>query len=186
MTRNDNGELAKDENGEVAKNDTNGDGKVADGDSVTVDKGLLNNKKTNTVEASNGKTYTFDQFNIAGDNQAQNLFEFVSDNSNVEWSLTGIGNEEGDSGRSILGTSHIENSEVTPGYLFAYGYSIRFSDHSHPYSNNASRADRRLANKINSKFPGARMRIYHKGKYLSYNKNETIKPLQIKKRPIQF
>jgi RHS repeat-associated protein len=184
VTRGEDGELVKDDNGEVVRNDTNGDGAVADGDSVTVEKGILNNKKTNTVEASNGKEYTFDQFNITGDSQAQNLFEFVGANSNVEWSLTGVGSKNGSQGSNILTTSHIENSEIGGGYLFAYGYSIRFSNHSHPYSNTASRADRSFAKSINEKFPNARTRILHKGSYTLYDEKGSIKPIQIKPMPI--
>ncbi|QLE02021.1 hypothetical protein HX109_10815 [Galbibacter sp. BG1] len=184
VTRGEDGELVKDDNGEVVRNDTNGDGEVADGDSVTVNKGILNKKKTNTVEASNGKEYTFDQFNITGDSQAQSLFEFVGANSNVEWSLTGVGSKNGAQGSNILTTSHIENSEIGGGYLFAYGYSIRFSNHSHPYSNNASRADRNFAKTVNAKFPNARTRILHKGSYTLYDEKGSIKPIQIKPAPI--
>lgn len=184
VTRSEDGELVKDESGEVIKNDTNGDGEVGEGDSVTVDKGILNNKKTNTVEARNGKEYTFDQFNITGDSQAQSLFEFVGANSNVEWSLTGVGSKNGAQGSNILTTSHIENSDIGGGYLFAYGYSIRFSNHSYPYSNNASRADRNFAKTVNAKFPNARTRILHKGSYILYDERGSIKPIQIESAPI--
>jgi len=185
VTRGEDGELVKDKNGEVVRNDTNGDGEVADEDSVTVEKGILNNKKTNSVKGSDGKEYTFDQFNITGDSQAQNLFKFVSANSNVEWSLTGVGNNNGSQGSNILTTSHIENSEIGGGYLLAYGYNIRYSNHSHPYSNNASRADRGFAKLLNAKYPNARTRILHNGSYTLYDEKGSIKPiLQVKFAPI--
>src|SRR5690606_18259714 len=76
--------------------------------SIEVDKGILSSKKTNTVTASNGKDYTFDQYKIKGDDKAKGLFEFVADNTEVEWSLTGVGAKSGTDGQNILTTSHIK------------------------------------------------------------------------------
>lgn len=166
------------------KVDTNTDGAVSSNDGVIVDKGVLNNKKTNTVTASNGKEYTFDQYNVTGDGKATNLFEFVSDNSNVEWSITGVGLNNGENGNNILTTSHIENSEIGGGYLFAKGFSIRYSNHSHPYSNNASLADRNFTKSLNEKFTNARTKIYHKGSYTIYNQGGSITPISLKPIPI--
>ncbi len=171
-------------NNDGDKVDTNSDGNVDKDDSVTVDKGVLNKKKVNTVTASNGKDYTFDQFNVKGDDKARNLFEFVSSNTNVEWTNTGIGAKNGENGSNIITTSHIENSEIGGGYLAAYGYSIRFSNHSHPYSDNASRADRGFTTSLTSKFPKASTRIFHKGKYFLYNSKGTVRPLRVKAAPI--
>ena len=164
--------------------DTNNDGTVDDDDSVVVEKGVLDNKKTNTVKARNGKEYTFDQYQLTGDDKAKELFEFASNNSNVEWSVTGVGSNEGENGSNIVTTSHIENSEVGGGYLLAMGYTIRFSDHSHPYSSNASAADRSLNSSLTSKFPNATTRIFYKNNYIRFDSKGSIKPLNLPTLPV--
>jgi RHS repeat-associated protein len=139
--------------------------------SIDVDKGVLNSKKINTVTASNNKEYTFDQFNIKGDDKGKALFEFVADNTEVEWSLTGVGAKNGTVGQNILTTSHIKDSEIGAGYLKAYGYTIRKHSHSHPYNNFPSTADRNFAESLNLKFPKATLDIYFKKGYYQYNKD---------------
>ncbi|MGK0639379.1 JAB-like toxin 1 domain-containing protein [Schleiferia thermophila] len=142
--------------------------------SIEVDKGILSSKKTNTVTVSNGKDYTFDQYKIKGDDKAKGLFEFVADNTEVEWSLTGVGAKSGTDGQNILTTSHIKDSEIGGGYLKAYGYTIRKHSHSHPYNTFPSTADKEFAESLNLKFPKATLDIYHKGEYFQYDKNGLI------------
>lgn len=142
--------------------------------SIEVDKGILSSKKTNTVTASNGKDYTFDQYKIKGDDKAKGLFEFVADNTEVEWSLTGVGAKSGTDGQNILTTSHIKDSEIGGGYLKAYGYTIRKHSHSHPNNKFPSTADKKFAESLNLKFPKATLDIYHKGEYFQYDKNGLI------------
>ncbi|MFV0291232.1 MAG: JAB-like toxin 1 domain-containing protein [Mangrovibacterium sp.] len=142
--------------------------------SIQVDKGVLSNSRTNTVIASNKKEYTFDQYEITGDEKAKKLFEFISDNSDVEWSLTGVGATSGEKGKSILTTSHIKDSEIGGGYLKAYGYTIRKHSHSHPYGERPSPADKKFAESLNLKFPKATLDIYHKEEYFRYDKNGLI------------
>ena len=139
--------------------------------SIEVEKGTLNNSRTNTVTASNGKDYTFYQYDVTGDGSAKALFEFVADNTEVEWSLTGIGAKSGDKGKSILTTSHIKDTEIGGGYLKAYGYTIRKHSHSHPYNIFPSTADKNFAKSLNLKFPKATLDIYHKGEYFQYDKS---------------
>jgi hypothetical protein len=143
----------------------------AESKSIQVDKGVLSNSRTNTVTASNKKEYTFDQYDVTGDEKAKGLFEFVSDNSNVEWSLTGIGAKSGEKGKNMLSTSHIKDSEIGGGYLKAYGYTIRKHSHSHPYNKFPSTADKNFAKSLNLKFPKATLNLYHKGKYFDYDKS---------------
>jgi RHS repeat-associated protein len=142
--------------------------------STEVDKGILSSKKTNTVTASNRKDYTFDQYKIIGDDKAKGLFEFVADNTEVEWSLTGVGAQSGTEGQNILTTSHIKDSEIGGGYLKAYGYTIREHSHSHPNHQFPSIADKKFAESLNLKFPKATLDIYHKGEYFQYDKNGLI------------
>jgi RHS repeat-associated protein len=142
--------------------------------SIEVDKGILSSKKTNTVTARNGKDYTFDQYKIKGDDKAKGLFEFVADNTEVEWSLTGVGAKSGTDGQNILTTSHIKDSEIGGGYLKAYGYTIRKHSHSHPYNKFPSTADKNFAESLNLKFPKATLDIYQNGEYFQYDKNGLI------------
>jgi hypothetical protein len=142
--------------------------------SIEVDKGILSSKKTNTVNASNGNDYTFDQYKIKRDDKAKGLFEFVADNTEVEWSLTGVGAKSGTDGQNILTTSHIKDAEIGGGYLKAYGYTIRKHSHSHPYNKFPSAADKKFAESLNLKFPKATLDIYHKGEYFQYAKNGLI------------
>jgi JAB-like toxin 1 len=158
--------------------DTNGDEEVNEDDSVAVDKGVLDSKETKTVTASDGKDYTFDMFKVTGDDKAKNLFEFVSDNTKVEWSWTGTGAKNGSQGQNFLTTSHEKSSEIGGGYLLAYRYTIRFSNHSHPYGNNAGLYDKSFARSVNTYFPKARTFIYHKKNYFRYNQNGTTKPVR--------
>ena len=81
---------------------------------------------------------TYDVYKIRGDGQATQMFEFLSQNTSVEWSQakTGIA---GDKGLDFVTTSHIDNKEpgmtkLLEGQLF-YGYTIRELNHSHPRSN---------------------------------------------------
>lgn len=142
--------------------------------SIKVDKGVLSSSRTNTVMGSNDKEYTFDQYDVTGDDKAKGLFEFVANNTNVEWSLTGVGAKSGAKGKSILTTSHIKDSEIGSGYLLGYGYTIRSSVHSHPYHPYPSLADKNFAKLLNLKFPKATLDIYHKGEYFQFNKNGLI------------
>ncbi len=149
------------------------DGNETD-NSLEFDKGILSSKKTNTVTASNKKDYTLDLYKIKGDDKAKGLFEFVADNTEIEWSLTGIGAKSGTDGQNILTTSHIKAQEVGGGYLMAYGYTIRKHSHSHPYNEFTSTADKKFAESLNLKFPKATLDIYHKGEYFQYDKNGLI------------
>ncbi|WP_282160880.1 DUF6443 domain-containing protein [Ulvibacterium marinum] len=163
--------------------DTNNDDVVSGEDSVEVDKGVLDSKTSISVKTNIGEQ-TIDQYEVTGDAKAEELFEFVADNSNVEWSVTGIGSAEGSEGQNMVTTSHQEAGEAGGPYLEATGYTIRYSNHSHPYNNNASTGDRNFARRINSKFPDARTKIYHKGSYTTFNQNGSIRPIPTITAPI--
>jgi hypothetical protein len=149
-------------------------GNILEDKSFTADKGIFNNSRTNTVEGSNGKSYTLDQYDVQDDDKSKGLFEFVSNNTEVEWSLTGIGNKEGEKGKSILTTSHKKSSEIGGGYLLAYGYTIRSHKHSHPFHKTPSTADKGFAKSVNKKFPKAKLEIFHIGKYFEYDQSGSI------------
>ena len=108
----------------------------------TNDENHLNNKiifPHNTVTAVRNPSYiSIDQstgieintgstmFEIAGDDNAKQLFEFLSSNETgtlVEWVHAKIGTEK--SGRNIVGTNHLKASTSIGGYLKFYNYHIR-------------------------------------------------------------
>ena len=89
---------------------------------------------------SNYKGYNYDVYAVRGDENAQKLFEFMSQHisgspSKVEVGLTQTG-IEGDKGLNFITNSHLKGSEAGLSGLFyhklAYGYTIRKVTHSHP------------------------------------------------------
>ena len=78
---------------------------------------------------------TYDVYKIRGDEQGTQLFEFLSQNTSVEWSqaMTGIA---GDKGLDFVTTSHMNKHELGMTYLLNgqlfNGYTIRELSHSHP------------------------------------------------------
>ncbi|MCC8118732.1 MAG: hypothetical protein LIP09_08310 [Bacteroidales bacterium] len=93
----------------------------------------------NVVEYSsqNIKGTSFDLYKIKGEENAEKIFEFVTENNKVEWSLMKTG-EKGKNGKNFLTTSHNESSEAGIPTLFFYqlrfGYHLREFWHSHPYN----------------------------------------------------
>ena len=77
---------------------------------------------------------------LRGDEQATELFEFMAQNTGVEWMLSSTG-IEGSKGLNFLTTSHNEETELGNSHLFSNrlynGYTIRSFIHSHP-KNSAS------------------------------------------------
>lgn len=156
--------------------DTNNDNVVTGEDSVELDKGVLDNKSSIPVLTNRGPQ-TVEQYTVTGDDKAQEFFEFVADNSNVEWSVTGVGRTEGTEGQNMVTTSRQEAGEAGGPYIEHSSYTIRYSNHSHPYGSNASGGDRNFAARINSRFSDARTKIYHKGQYTTYNQSGSVKPI---------
>ena len=86
----------------------------------------------------------------------------------------------------MVTTSHKKYAENGGPYAEATGYTIRYSNHSHPGNNNASVADRNFAGRVNAKFPDARTKVYNNAtrNYTTYNKNSSIKPIPTITAPI--
>ena len=135
---------------------------------IIVDKNVLSKKKTNSAEGVNGKKYSFDMYSVNDDITSKDLFEFLANNTKVEWSQTFIGFNN--SGKSIISTSHIRNAEAGQGYLLSNGWTIRGHNHSHPFSMKASKSDLNWANSVQTKFPNVKLQIYFKGEYFEYDK----------------
>lgn len=97
--------------------------------SIEVEEGILNNEKK--AISSSGKEYSY--FSVKGDKQATELFEFVANNSKVEW-----GHVKYEKESNYLSTSNKGNFEVGANHL-AKGLGekrklIREVNHSHPNS----------------------------------------------------
>ncbi len=122
--------------------------------SIKFEHGTIISQKS--YEYKDGKTY--DVWKVRGDENATQMFEFMSDNitgsdSKVEIGLaqTGIA---GDNGLNFITTGHARGSEPGLTYLFKdqlqNGYTIRTITHSHPESNYASKGDKKFVEWIKS------------------------------------
>jgi len=140
--------------------------------SVTVDKGVISSKKTNSGIGTDGKKYTFDLYTVKGDDKAKEMFEFMATNTKVEWSQTLIGAKKDQ--KSILSTSHEKYTEAGQGYVLATGYTIRGHNHNHSDNNTPSPSDVNWAKAVNAKFPEAKFQILFKGNYFEYDKQGLI------------
>lgn len=101
--------------------------------------------------------------------------------------LVGWIHKEGEKGMNKLTTSGKERAEAGAPKILNSGNTIRYSNHGHHYSTNASLGDKNFATKVHSKFPNASLRIFHKGNYIRYNSNGSLKPVGtfLEMRPAQ-
>lgn len=136
---------------------------------IIVDKNILSKIKTNSAEGVNGKKYFFDMYSVNDDITSKDLFEFLANNTKVEWSQTFIGINT--SGKSIISTSHIRNAEAGQGYLLSNGWTIRGHNHSHPFHIIPSPSDKKWAGSVQTKFSKVKLQIYFNGEYFEYDKD---------------
>ncbi len=87
---------------------------------------------SSTQKTKSGVPY--DVYKVRGDNNSKRLFEFMADNTKVEWSQMKLGKKG--SGPSFITTSHSADSEAGSPDLFyrqiRYGYTYREDNHNHP------------------------------------------------------
>ena len=102
---------------------------------ISFEYGTIESLKSFSFSPDGKTTDTYDVYQVRGDNNGSQLFEFMAQNTSVEWSQakTGI---EGDNGLNFLTTSHMEKSEHGMTQLYngqlRNGYSIRELIHNHP------------------------------------------------------
>jgi len=159
-------------------------GKIDMSKTVEVDKGILDKSHTSqsaTYEPSNlfpeGGTITRDNYKMKNDSKSSALFEFLAENTEVEWVLTRFGSSTGENGLNMLTTTH-KNGYVSPltGWLMEQNYLIRGEDHNHPGGNpTPSGADKNNAYSLLLKYPKTVFRIYTAEdkkytRYANYNK----------------
>ena len=133
---------------------------------------------------------TFDWYNVRGDNNGKQLFEFFANNTTVEWSQLLLG-QKGDNGLNIVSTSHEKSKERSVNFLldnqYKFGYTIKGHNHNHPSNTpypsglNTRGSDIGFANKLTnfslnngSGVPTFNIYLLKTGKYVRYNRNSTI------------
>lgn len=109
---------------------TDADGNV-NYNSISFEYGTVESQRSISINS----TDSYDIYNVRGDTNSSNLFEFMAANTTVEWSQTKTG-IEGNKGLNFITTSHDVNKERGMGYLYVgqlyNGYNIREMNHSHP------------------------------------------------------
>jgi RHS repeat-associated protein len=161
--------VASDNNGDLDRSKTH-----------QIDKGVYDSKRTNKIEVPTGKVdkngdpvYAdayLDEYDVNDYSKAKTFFEFMADNSDVEFGHNIVGN----SNRSIITTTHEKLFDAGGGYLLANGYTLKDRRHSHPNHKQASGRDRdNIRDFYKRKFPNMLYYIYYKGGYYKYNESRT-------------
>jgi len=105
--------------------------------SIKVEKGTFEkNHGSGEVTNSLGDKSSYDTYSM-NSTQGQNLFEFLSKNTNVEWGHWKLG--EGGGQTSLLSTSHNSNADMSGLELLKnplFASSITGHDHNHPHGSN--------------------------------------------------
>ncbi len=132
--------------------EVNGKWQRMDGEqySISFEYGTVKDSMKKSIKDSDGnEAYSLTMFEIKGDDNAQKLFEVMSNNpSNVEWSNTKIGMEGSE--QNIVGTTHTSNMDAVGGYLKSMGYTIREHIHNHPNLPYISDADKAFSSSLNA------------------------------------
>ncbi len=142
-------------------------------------------REENTIaegEDSNGTKYSYIEMN--NDEKSTKLFEFVAENSNVEWSQVKFGTKSSFVSSAFLPTPEPGGVDLMYG-LLTKGYTVREHIHSHPnrktnhfgpsgfHPKDVNDGDRKLGEWINDWYPnkGIKLKVYEVPlkKYIEYN-----------------
>ena len=129
----------------------------------------------------------FDVYETRGDANSTKLFEFLADNTTVEWSQMRFG-VKGGNGLNVLTTSHIQDIEYgSPSMLskqYLYGYHMREHIHSHPqntpipsgFGEYEGTGDMEFARYLQGIRPNVRLKLYipRTNLYINYDRESTI------------
>ncbi|NDV80566.1 DUF6443 domain-containing protein [Bacteroides sp. 51] len=100
-----------------------------------MDYGTIEKQATLKVDINNSSKGTYSYYRVRGDKNASDLFEFLAQNTGVEWGQFMTG-KAGDSGLNFLTTSHLEDKErgslAVLEQELRHGYTIRGHIHNHP------------------------------------------------------
>ena len=114
-----------------------------------------------------GIIYTVDFYTIQGNEESYRLFEFLTNNTDVEWSQTFVGKL--DHQISVISTSHNSNTEIGQAYLLHNDRTILAHNHNHRNLFYPSESDKRWAETVHKKYPNAVLKIYFKNSYYEYD-----------------
>ena len=99
--------------------------------SISFEYGTVESQRTTALNS----TDSYDTYKVRGDGNGTQMFEFMSPNTNVEWSQAQTG-VAGDKGLNFLTTSHDEATERGMSSLIngqlRFGYTAREFNHNHP------------------------------------------------------
>ncbi len=109
---------------------------------------------------------------VTGDVKAKEIFEFMEQNTNVEWGRTGVGTDK--SQDNFIGTYQEPDKIGVSGYCLKNGYDIRIDDHIHFKDFLPGASDVSTASSIDLKNPNAVHRIYFKGGYYTFYPRDYI------------
>ncbi len=154
---------------------------------ISFDEGTLEAVRRPEV-ISDGKRKRLTLFEIKGDENAQNLFEFFADpeNTNVEFTHAKIGTET--SGRNVVGTQNERSATGVGSYLLQTNYTLREVIHNHPGGTGPSgrpggaRGDIPNAVLYNQRNPSTILKVYtHPDNYIYYNQyGITLPPIEVR------
>ena len=131
-----------------------------------------------TVNQHDGTPVDIQSLRIKGDDNAYDCFEFVSDNSSVEWSMVRTGSVQGDKGINYLSSSQ-ENSHENSLNLYTSNIKISIREHWHSHTNGSlkpSEIDYTASDKLREQYGNVfsptgyvPTYVYARGKHRLYN-----------------
>ncbi len=155
----------------IVKKNADGEWKRT-GKEISFEYGTIGATHEVTVETKDGGELTLTMFEVNGDANAQQLFEFMAnpEAADVEWEHVKIGTDVSE--RNIVGNSHKQDKTAVLGYLNSMGYTIRESNHNHPSGNfGASPNDKYAAKNVQKANPKSTFYVYvHPFIYNRYGK----------------
>ncbi|MDP4267606.1 MAG: JAB-like toxin 1 domain-containing protein, partial [Bacteroidota bacterium] len=98
--------------------------------SIVVDKGVLNNIQTGSTKDKFGEPVSYDFMKVPKNDQAGYLFEFLHENTDVEWGKSSSKGENGEI-QNTIGTSHGTGSNASCVEAYKMKNLISY-DHNHP------------------------------------------------------
>jgi RHS repeat-associated protein len=150
-------------------------GERIEGKSIKFEYGTITDVNNPQVSVKGNPT-TLTLFNVKGDENAKNLFEFFADpgNTKVEWSHAKIGTKE--SGKNIVGSSHEKSSTAVGAYLRQTGYTLKEVNHNHPSGSYfPSKGDKNGAVLYKKGNSNIKLHIYtHPNRYSEYDEKGTL------------
>jgi len=139
-------------------------------DGIKIDKSVMKSKRAPMIPFEVGPDMKLTNYRVKGDENATNVLLWLDLNTDVEWTVTRIGDKYGDQGKNLLSTLHEPKTAAGRSFAVRTGYTVRSSAHIHPevYSYEPSDADYRNHIEMTSKFPNSKSYILHKGIFFEY------------------